>query len=201
MIKNLDTLNREELGRLFPIILSEHKEEWKKLFNQEKEELLSILSKERALRVEHIGSTAVPGLLAKPTIDILVELSDYNNQQNEIKKIMCAAGYIHMKEQVNHLMFVKGYTAEGFKGQCYHIHMEPEGAESIWDRICFRDYLISNPKAAEEYAALKKALANKYEFDRDGYTDAKTGFIKNVTAKAKEAFTHRPYSYSKPTNN
>jgi GrpB-like predicted nucleotidyltransferase (UPF0157 family) len=187
MPKNLDTLNREELGRLFPIIISEHKDEWKTLFNLEKKRLLNILTKERAIRVEHIGSTAVPGLVAKPTIDILIEIRDYKIKQNEIKEIMIASGYIHIKEQVDHMMFVKGYTPEGFKGQCYHIHMEPEGAESIRERIYFRDYLISNPKVAEEYAALKEVLAKKYEFDRDGYTDAKTDFIKNATLEAKIA--------------
>ncbi len=82
------------------------------------------------------------------------------------------------------MMFVKGYTPEGFKGQCYHIHMEPEGAESIVERLNFRDYLISNPKVAEEYAALKKRLAKMYEFDRDTYTDAKSDFIKKATAEA-----------------
>lgn len=81
-------------------------------------------------------------------------------------------------------MFVKGYTSEGFKGQCYHIHMEPEGAESICERIYFRDYLISNPKVAKEYAALKKVLAKRYEFDRDAYTEAKSYFIKKATAEA-----------------
>jgi GrpB-like predicted nucleotidyltransferase (UPF0157 family) len=84
-------------------------------------------------------------------------------------------------------MFVKGYTPEGFKGQSYHIHMEPKGAESIWEKINFRDYLISNPEVAEEYAALKKVLAKKYEFDRDAYTDAKTDFIKKATSVAKAA--------------
>jgi GrpB-like predicted nucleotidyltransferase (UPF0157 family) len=184
MSKNLDSLNREELGRLFPIIISEHKDEWKALFIHEKKQLIRLLTKKRAIRVEHIGSTAVPCLPAKPTIDILVEVSDYKIKQNEIKEIMVSAGYIHMKEQVNHLMFVKGYTTEGFKGQCYHIHMEPKGSDSIWEKIYFRDYLISNPKVAEEYAALKKVLAQKYEFDRDAYTEAKTDFIKKVTLKA-----------------
>jgi GrpB-like predicted nucleotidyltransferase (UPF0157 family) len=188
MPKNLDTLNREELGRLFPIIISEHKDEWKDLFIQEKKLLLRLFTKERVIRVEHIGSTSVPGLSAKPTIDILVEISDYKNRQDEIKEIMVSAGYIHMKEQVKHMMFVKGYTPDGFKGQCYHIHMEPEGEASIRERIYFRDYLISNPKVAEEYAALKKVLAKKYEFDRDAYTDAKTDFIKRVTSDAKVAF-------------
>ncbi|MBN1904114.1 MAG: GrpB family protein [Deltaproteobacteria bacterium] len=185
MPKDLDTLNREELGRLFPIILSEHRAEWKELFSEEKKGLIRLLTKEMVIRIEHIGSTAVPGLLAKPTIDILLEIRDYIIHQNEIKEIMSSSGYIHMKEQINHMMFVKGYTPEGFKGQCYHIHMEPEGAEGIWDRLYFRDYLISNPKVAEEYGALKKVLAKRYEFDRDGYTDTKTDFIKKVTMEAK----------------
>jgi GrpB-like predicted nucleotidyltransferase (UPF0157 family) len=74
--------------------------------------------------------------------------------------------------------------------------MDPEGAESIWNRIYFRDYLISNPEVADEYAALKKRLAKRYEFDRDAYTYAKTYFIKKVNTEAKKAFT----LYSTDTN-
>jgi GrpB-like predicted nucleotidyltransferase (UPF0157 family) len=187
MSENLDLLNREELGRLFPVIISEPKDEWKNLFIREKRRIIRLLKRERAIRVEHIGSTSVPGLLAKPTIDILVEIPDQKIKQNEIKEIMVSAGYIHIKEQVNHMMFVKGYTPEGFRGQCYHIHMGTKGEESLWERIYFRDYLISNPGVAEEYAELKKVLAKKYQFDRDAYTDAKTDFILKVTSAAKAA--------------
>lgn len=192
MTKNLDSLTKEELGRLFPVIISEFNDEWKTLFHEEKRRIVDLLGKERVIRVEHIGSTAVPGLLAKPTIDILVEIPIGKILHNEINEIMTSSGYIHMKEQTDHLMFVKGYTPEGFKGQCYHIHMGPKEQESLWERLYFKDYLILNPTVAAEYAALKKGLSKKFKYDRDAYTEAKTEFIKKITCTAKAAFMNRP---------
>ncbi len=191
MAKKLDSLTKEELGRLFPIIISEFNDNWKALFHEEKNRIIDLLGKEKAIGVEHIGSTSVPGLPAKPTIDILVEIPAEKRLQNEIKGIMASSGYIHMKEQTEHLMFVKGYTPEGFKGQCYHIHMGSKEQESLWDRLYFKDYLILNPEAAAEYAALKKELSKKFKYDRDGYTESKTEFIIKTTCTARSFFMNR----------
>ena len=131
-------------------------------------------------------------MLSKPTIDILVEIPVRTSTHDDIKEIMISSGYIYMTEQTNHLMFVRGYTPEGFKGQCYHIHMGPKDQESLWDRLYFRDFLISNPTVAAEYAALKMDLSKKFQYDRDAYTDAKTEFIQHITNIAKSSFMIRP---------
>ncbi len=186
MTKNLDELSTAELGQLFPIILSAPRTEWKDLFTKEKKKIITLLGDKLALRVEHFGSTAVPHLIAKPTIDILVEIPEDEHIKNQIIKIMTSNGYGHVPGP-KHLMIVKGYTPEGFKGQCYHIHMVPKKDDGFWDRLYFRDYLIANPSVASEYAELKKDLAAKYEHDRDEYTKAKTEFIKKVTQIAKNA--------------
>lgn len=183
MTKNLNELTAAELGQLFPIIISEPKTEWKNLFTKEKNNIIALLSDKIALRVEHFGSTAVPHLIAKPTIDILVEIPKDENIKNKIINIMTSNGYSHVPEP-EHLMIVKGYTPGGFKDQCYHIHMAPKD-DGFWDRLYFRDYLIANPSIASEYAELKKDLASKYEHDRDGYTEAKTEFIEKMTRIAK----------------
>lgn len=120
MTKDLDLLTREELGRLFPIIISEPKAKWPDLFVQEKKQIIELLGKKTAIKVEHMGSTAVPNLPAKPTIDILVEIPKGDDVHHRIKSIMTSHGYIYMQDQIKHLMFVKGYTPEGFKGQCFH---------------------------------------------------------------------------------
>lgn len=185
MARDLEKLTSEELGRLFPIIISEPKTEWKDLFIQEKKEINALLGKEIALRIEHIGSTAVPNLAAKPTIDILVEIPENEKVKDIIIGIMTSHGYRHVPEP-EHLMIVKGYTPEGFKGQCYHIHMGIKENDDLWDRLYFRDYLIENPSVAHEYAELKKYLESKYKHDRDGYTEAKTKFIKRITDIAKK---------------
>jgi len=77
------------------------------------------------------------------------------------------------------MMFAKGYTKGGFKVQAYHVHVRYSGD---WDEIYFRDYLIKNAAAANEYAALKQQLAEKYKNDREGYTGGKDGFVKRITA-------------------
>ncbi|WP_028585273.1 GrpB family protein [Desulfogranum mediterraneum] len=185
MAKDLDTLTKDELGQLFPIIISESQKEWAELFLGEQNRIIALLGKNRALRIEHIGSTAVPGLPAKPTIDILVEIPKGEQVEREIVEIMSAEGYHQIRDQREHLMLVKGYTPEGFAGQCYHLHLAPRDQTALWDRIYFRDYLKAHPRAAREYAALKQRLARRHTFDREAYTAAKNSFIEQATARAK----------------
>lgn len=130
-------------------------------------------------RISHYGSTAIPGLPAKPTIDVLLEIKDDTDSEKLISA-MQGAGYIYSPQPDNaapHMMFMKGYTPEGFKGQAYHVHVRYSGD---WDELYFRDYLISHPDAADEYGKLKLELKSRFEFDRDAYTNAKTDFIKKV---------------------
>ena len=190
MTRKLENLSHEELGRLFPVIITEPNPDWKALFVQKKNEIIALLGEEIALRVEHIGSTAVPNLAAKPTIDILVEIPAGEHVKNEIIRIMTSNGYNHVPEP-RHLMIVAGYTPEGFQGQCYHIHMGQKEDDDLWDRLYFRDYLIEHPTFADEYATLKKELEPKYKFDRDGFTRAKADFIQSVTAQAKAQYKQR----------
>ena len=184
MSKKPDQMTPEELGHLFPIILSEPDPEWNKLFKTERKKIEQTLGLENLIRIEHIGSTAVANLISKPTIDILVEIPEETDNQEVIDRIK-SLGYHFIPRPENpapHMMFVKGYTKDGFKGQAYHIHVRYHGD---WDEIYFRDYLIQNPDIASEYGNLKKDLARKFKNDREGYTDAKTAFIKRITEIAK----------------
>ncbi|WP_394698640.1 GrpB family protein [uncultured Methanospirillum sp.] len=76
------------------------------------------------------------------------------------------------------MMFMKGYTPEGFAGQAYHIHVRNSGD---WDELYFRDYLIEHPEVAARYSDLKLWVKERYEFDREGYTRAKTEFVTQIT--------------------
>ncbi|MBN2323241.1 MAG: GrpB family protein [Spirochaetes bacterium] len=174
-------MTNEELGRLYPVTLSTYSPEWPKAYEKEKSVLTRILGPAIALRIEHIGSTAVYGLSAKPTIDILVEIPASPAIHKEIKNKMTASGYIYMKEQKKHLMFVKGYTPEGLAPESFHVHMGPKEQRWLWDRVCFRDYLRRNPDIAREYERLKKRLSLKYTNDRESYTEEKGKFIKRIT--------------------
>lgn len=99
-------MNKEELGQLYPITIVKYDLNWPSLFEKEKQNILKNLSQTIALRVEHIGSTAVPHIAAKPTIDILVEIPSGNKMKDLIINKLCKCDYIHMEEQKEHLMFV-----------------------------------------------------------------------------------------------
>lgn len=184
MGKRLDKMTNEELGKLFPIIISEPDPCWVKLFHDEKTKIINALGKQNIIRIEHIGSTAVPNLRAKPTIDILLEVPEMIDKNKVIEKIS-ALGYHYIPRPENpapHMMFMKGYTVKGFRGQAYHIHVRYKGD---WDELYFRDYLKAHPDVAQEYANLKTQLSQMYRNDREGYTDMKTDFIKRITETAR----------------
>ena len=183
-MKELSEMSNEELWELFPIILTEHNPEWQSLYMAEKQ-LLSDAAGECMLRINHIGSTSVPGLIAKPTIDILMEIKEDTDPEIFIPKIE-SLEYIYTEQPGNpppHMMFMKGYTNEGFKGQAFHLHVRYYGD---WDELYFCRYLCDHPDVARQYGELKLDLKNKYEHDRDAYTRAKPEFIRNITHKASD---------------
>jgi GrpB-like predicted nucleotidyltransferase (UPF0157 family) len=182
--KSLDEMTDEERYKLFPVILSEYKPAWKRKYIKEKGVIEQAIGLHNITRINHIGSTAVPGLIAKPTIDILVEIKG-DTDDAELIANMQQAGYRYLPQPKNpppHMMFVKGYTEEGFKGQAVHVHIRYQGD---WDELYFRDYLLTHPETAKEYGKLKMELKSKYEYNRDIYTDAKTDFIKRVCRLAR----------------
>jgi GrpB-like predicted nucleotidyltransferase (UPF0157 family) len=190
MNKDLNEMTNEELWQLFPIILSEYKSEWKEKYLKEKSVLEQSIGKQNIVRINHYGSTAIPGLIAKPTIDILVEIKDDTDTRKLISD-MQANGYRYLEQPDNpppHMMFTKGYTPQGFKGQAFHIHARYSGD---WDELYFRDYLLLHPDIAKEYGKLKLGLKEKYEHDRDGYTEAKTDFIKRITLLARDEIPNK----------
>lgn len=182
MAKRLEDMTLEELWELFPIIISPHNPDWSLWAEEEINGLSAILS-DYALNISHIGSTAIPSIMAKPIIDILVEIADGIDME-AVKSLMADHMYICMAESDNRLSFNKGYTTEGYAERVFHVHIHRAGDN---DEIRFRDYLISHPDAAKEYENLKVRLLHKYRHDRDGYTAAKTPFIKRILSARKNA--------------
>jgi len=176
---------KERLGRLYPISICEYCEKWAELFEKEKEILNKLLGKDRALRIEHMGSTAVPGLAAKPTVDILVEIPEEETTREQIIIVLKNAGYIYMNERKDHIMFVKGYSPEGLEKESYHIHMGTREQSGLWERLLFRDYLREHKEDAREYEILKRKLADECRYDREEYTNRKSDFIKRITELAR----------------
>lgn len=185
MEKELNDLTNEELWQLFPVILEEHNGAWPSDYQSEKELLSHTLDMEKIVSVNHIGSTAIPGIKAKPTIDILIEIADDYNKDKLIAA-MQSAGYLcspQPQKPAPHLMFLKGYTLQGFAAKVYHTHIRYRGD---WDELYFKDYLIVHPEAAKAYEELKISLLEKFRNDRDAYTDSKGDFIKGIVEKARK---------------
>lgn len=162
-------MSREQLGRLFPVSISEPDPDWPSRFESEKAALAASLGADVAVGIEHVGSTSVPGLAAKPTIDVLLEIAP-GTDLSLLRERMRVLGYDVNERPENPspcLMFVKGYTTEGLRGQSYHVHVRYPGD---WDEIVFRNYLRSRPETARSYAALKFALAERHRYDREAYT-------------------------------
>jgi GrpB-like predicted nucleotidyltransferase (UPF0157 family) len=185
MKDDLNNLTTEQLGQLFPIILSEYDPGWPVIYEAEKNNIINTIHPNNILSVEHIGSTAVPGLTAKPTIDILIQVRNSFNSElfkEDLKKI----GYDFIPKPENpppHMMFAKGYAKTGISGQTFHSHIRYKGD---WDEIVFRDFLRSDPEISRQYAYLKLELARKFPNDREKYTESKSEFIRSIILVARE---------------
>ena len=135
--KDLTELSLDELWQLFPIILTVHQDCWTEWYKEEAELLKEQLP--YAKRISHIGSTAIKGIWAKPTIDILVEISR-EEKIIDLKNAVEKCGYICMAENNSRIDFNKGYTLQGFAERVFHLHLCYEGDN---DELYFRTQLYT----------------------------------------------------------
>ena len=189
MKKQLHEMSNEELWELFPIILKEHNPQYKDWYETEKQRILEKIKADDLARINHIGSSAVDGLLAKPTIDIQLEIEGCCNV-TQLTADLENIGWRLIKRESDPmaLMFVKGYTPKGFADKVYHLHVKYLGN---WSELYFRDYLIKHVDVAEEYGDLKRRLSHDFKHDRDRYTDEKSEFILKYSAMAKQEFQNK----------
>jgi len=187
----------ETLEQKIARVVSEHvavvpyDPDWPRMFEKEREHLWSCLPNDLVKRIEHFGSTAVPGLAAKPIVDILGEVADLEETKTRVAPELEAQGYDYFWRPSSgdstppfYAWFIK---RGGGGARTHHIHMVEAHFEH-WDRLLFRDYLIQHPEVAREYAELKLRLSERHERDRVAYTKAKSAFVTAVTARAKEHF-------------
>ncbi|MBD1393454.1 GrpB family protein [Mucilaginibacter glaciei] len=187
MGKTLKDLTKEEIGRLFPIEISPYSNNWPVLFEKEKSLIIETIDPDLFSRIEHFGSTSVPGLSAKNTIDILMELEFDEEKNQRLIQQLATLGYEFnwQNEGGNtHMVFVKGYNVLNPKTQTYHIHAGPK-THPVWDRLLFKDYLIKHPETAVAYEKLKLKLSAEFKSERVAYRIAKTEFVNDITGKAK----------------
>ena len=188
-MKKLEDMSLEELWQLFPIILRMHNPEYTTWYDEEKTSLLHLLHDYNVCRINHIGSTSVDGLVAKPIVDILLELPE-NYDTRAIAHLLQQNCWILMqKDDVqNTIDLNKGYTPNGFAEKVFHLHVKPFGD---WDQLYFRDYLRENHNTARQYEVLKQNLLKQFEHNRDAYTNAKSAFIIEYTEKARIEYGKR----------
>jgi len=190
MGKELSEMTLEELWALFPIVLKEHNVAYKNWYEIEEGMLINLIGEKDIARINHIGSSAVKGLLSKPTVDILLELKGECDLNVIIGRIL-DEGWTLMSSQEEPYMsrvFNKGYTKHGFAEKVYHLHIRFAGD---WNELYFRDYLIECKEVAEKYSQLKSELIDEYRNNRDGYTDAKSDFILQHTEDARKKYGSR----------
>jgi GrpB-like predicted nucleotidyltransferase (UPF0157 family) len=153
--------------------------EWAHLFEEERRCLQDALGA-FALRIEHVGSTSVEGLAAKPIIDIAVAVGDLSRVETCVGAL-AALGYEHKGENG-----VPGrqYFAKG-QPRTHHLHMFESESEGWRAHLRFRDRLRAYPSLVEEYAKLKRRLAGEFPTDRGAYTKAKASFVERVLESAE----------------
>ncbi len=165
-----------------PIVIVDYDPAWAERYEAERQRLVAALGS-RITVVEHVGSTSVPGLGAKPVIDIMIGVRHLDDAQYCISP-MQALGYEYVPALEAQLPERRYFRQNTGGIRSHQVHMVEEGG-AFWQRhLAFRDYLRAHPDAAREYEALKRALAAQYGADRAGYTDAKTEFIRRIETLA-----------------
>ena len=167
---------------------------WPRMFADEKKHLGDCLPADLIRRIEHFGSTAIPGLAAKPIVDVLVEVDSLEETKARIAPVLEAQGYDYFWRATHgedgppfYAWFIKR-NAAGIR--THHLHMVENDFEH-WERLLFRDYLIAEPETAKEYETLKYALARDYSNDRLAYTNGKSEFVERVTQVAREYYSNK----------
>jgi GrpB-like predicted nucleotidyltransferase (UPF0157 family) len=161
--------------------LSPHSEEWRLIFEAERDTLHELLG-DHIFEIHHIGSTSVPGLSAKPIIDILVALHRFSDMELLHQK-MEKAGYEHRENGSSELrvLFVKGSE----ENRTHHIHFTEHQSEEWEKAFLFWNYLRTHQEELKAYEALKKELAAQYPEEREQYSKGKADFIKGIIQKAR----------------
>ncbi|MDK7669167.1 GrpB family protein [Cytobacillus oceanisediminis] len=165
-----------------PVFIEEYTSDWVKQFQEEREILKEIIG-EKVIAIEHIGSTSVEGLGAKPILDIAIGVNDLEVVSEFIEPLkQIGYEFVYHKEFPERRFFRKGQWRAGTQ----HLHFYKFQGEHWNNQILFRNYLRNNPGVSKEYHQLKVDLAEKFQFDRVSYTENKAPFIQNVLQKAKK---------------
>ena len=160
--------------------LVEYRPAWARAYAEEAQRILAAC-RPQVVAVEHVGSTAIPGLLAKPILDLMPGLVGWEEGEAIVGR-MIALGYEYRGE--NGIPGRRYFVLRQGERTLVHAHAFAIGGENWRRQLAFRDYLRSHPREAARYAALKRRLAEQYSDDRAGYTGAKGAYVRRVEALA-----------------
>jgi GrpB-like predicted nucleotidyltransferase (UPF0157 family) len=166
-----------------PVVIVEYDPRWPGLYEEERDRILAVAG-DWIVAIEHVGSTAVPGLGGKSIIDIMPAVRHLADAEQCIQPLE-SIGYEYVPEY-NEILPERRYFHKGPpEARTFHLHMVERTSE-FWERhLLFRDFLRAHPDEAREYFRLKKELAARFGRDREGYTEAKTAFIEGIVARAR----------------
>lgn len=166
-----------------PVLVVAYDPRWPALFEQERARLEAGLGA-LCLAVEHVGSTAVPGLAAKPVIDIALGIPSLDRTEELVEK-MVAMGYGYVPQFESAMPTRRYFHRPSYAAHTHHVHAWSLDELRTRPELAFRDYLRAHADTAAEYAALKRHLAERFREDREGYTLAKGDFIRAVVERAR----------------
>ncbi|MBY5490502.1 GrpB family protein [Rhizobium leguminosarum] len=161
-----------------PVELVPHYLQWPQAFQRIRDRLLTLLP--QALSIDHIGSTSIPGMTAKPLIDIDIVLPDLGHIEGATR-VLLVEGYEPRGNRYDDEVWA--FLSRG-SVPAERVYLCPSGNGTHRNRLAFRDYLIAHPQAAADYAALKRRLAAEFRMDGDRYTAHKREFVDAIVARA-----------------
>ena len=170
--ESLERAIHEEVG------LCPYDPAWPELFEAERVRLLASLPG-LLLEVQHIGSTAIPGMAAKPIIDIMIGVASMA-VADLLMVPLIGAGYTTSAEFNATLVDRRWFMRHAEGRRTHHLHVMPLGGDEWRRRLRFREVLRASPALAGQYLQLKQQLASRYAGDREQYTDAKTDFVSSI---------------------
>jgi GrpB-like predicted nucleotidyltransferase (UPF0157 family) len=171
-----------------PVIIVRYDPDWPRIYEEESKLIRGAIGG-IILSLEHIGSTSVPGLWAKPIIDIIAGVND-SESADRCGAILYYFGYEDVSPGDQPDWFYCLGKAPHSTG--FHLHLVKEGTSFQKRHILFRDWLRTHPTDAEDYKDLKISLSEKYKDDRIAYTDSKTIYINGIVEKAEKTRALRP---------
>ncbi len=172
-------MNEQKKVRIIEVV--SYNPKWKEEYLKESEKLKKLF-KDEIVDIYHIGSTSIPGISAKPVIDILLSVNDIS-KIDDYNEEMVKLGY---EAKGEYGIPSRRFFLKGIYDRTHHIHAFEVGNPEIIRHLNFRDYIIAHPEEMKQYQELKKELAKEFRYDNEGYCDGKDCFIKNIDKKAAE---------------